>query len=164
MILVSVGTNEWPFDRLVRAARALSERYPVVVQYGASREAHGSGDWVDFMSFDELADAMREADVVVSHAGVGSLLLAQQCGRRPIVVPRRGHLGEAVDDHQLNFARRFEQTGIFTLVEDDAQLAAGVARALTGGQQAFAGFAKSREASPLAVELRDYLQGIAAPA
>ena len=56
--------------------------------------------------------------MVVCHAGVGSIMLARRCGKRPIVVPRRLHLGEAVDDHQLPIARRLHANGVVTLVED----------------------------------------------
>jgi UDP-N-acetylglucosamine transferase subunit ALG13 len=126
MIVVTIGTNEQPFDRLIRAARAL-ERDDLLVQYGSSREPHGRGEWVEFLSFDELAERARGARAVVCHAGVGSIMLARRCGHRPIVMPRRHHLGEAVDDHQLFLAKRLAKSGIVTLVEDEEQLAAALA-------------------------------------
>ena len=43
-------------------------------------------------------------------------------GRRPIVVPRLHRHGEAVDDHQVHFARRLEAAGLATVVEDLDQL------------------------------------------
>lgn len=125
MIVVTIGTNEQPFDRLIRAARAL-DTDELLVQYGSSREPHGRGKWVEFLSFDELAERAREARAVVCHAGVGSIMLARRCGHRPIVMPRRHHLGEAVDDHQLFLAKRLAKSGIVTLVEDEDQLAAAL--------------------------------------
>jgi UDP-N-acetylglucosamine transferase subunit ALG13 len=124
MILFTVGTNEQRFDRLVRAAAELETDEPLFVQYGASRVPHGRGEWVDFLPFEELAARAREARVVVCHAGVGSIMMARRCGQRPIVVPRRRHLGEAVDDHQLVLGRRLERAGVVTLVEDESCLAA----------------------------------------
>jgi UDP-N-acetylglucosamine transferase subunit ALG13 len=91
--------------------------------------AHGPGEWVDFLSFEALAGRMREARVVVCHAGVGSMMLARRCGRRPVVVPRRLHLNEAVDDHQLPLARRLDAAGAVTLVEDADRLSEVVAGA-----------------------------------
>jgi UDP-N-acetylglucosamine transferase subunit ALG13 len=125
MIVVTIGTNEQPFDRLIRAARAL-ERDDVLVQYGSSREPHGRGEWVEFLSFDELSARARAATAVVCHAGVGSIMMARRCGHRPIVMARRHHLGEAVDDHQLFLARRLAKSGIVTLVENEAELAAAL--------------------------------------
>ena len=69
---------------------------------------------------------MRGARVVVCHAGVGSMMLARRCGVRPVVMARRVHLGEAVDDHQLPLARRLHEAGAVELVDDAAQLAAAV--------------------------------------
>jgi UDP-N-acetylglucosamine transferase subunit ALG13 len=53
-------------------------------------------------------------------------MVALANGHRPIVVPRLGRLGEAVDDHQLTWARRVAQDGLVLLVEDEADLAAAV--------------------------------------
>jgi UDP-N-acetylglucosamine transferase subunit ALG13 len=47
-------------------------------------------------------------------------------GKRPVVVPRVQRLGEAVDDHQVPFARRAASAGLVTLVEDAAALAAAL--------------------------------------
>ena len=116
MILVTIGTNEQPFDRLVRSAAALDVAEPLVVQHGSSRVPHGRGEWVDFVSFEELSSRMEQARVVVCHAGVGSIMLARRCGKHPIVVPRRLHLGEAVDDHQFPIARRLHANGVVTLL------------------------------------------------
>lgn len=153
MILVTCGTNEQPFDRLVRAAHALSGSEPLLVQYGSSRVPHGGGDWVDFLPFDDLADRMSAARVVVSHAGVGSIMLARRCGKHPVVVPRRVHLGEAVDDHQLPLGRRLHASGIVTLVEDEARLAEAVRAA-----GAPAGAADGSGVAALAADLRETLE------
>jgi UDP-N-acetylglucosamine transferase subunit ALG13 len=126
MIVVTVGTHEQPFDRLVRAASALDGDEPLLMQYGTSKLAHGHGEWIDFLSFDELAERAAAARAFVCHAGVGSIVLGRRCGHRPIVVPRRPELGEHVDDHQLSLARRLAAAGMVTLVEDERELAAAV--------------------------------------
>jgi UDP-N-acetylglucosamine--N-acetylmuramyl-(pentapeptide) pyrophosphoryl-undecaprenol N-acetylglucosamine transferase len=56
----------------------------------------------------EMRQAMREADVVISHAGVGSALAAMQAGRRAVYIPRRRAHGEHVDDHQVEMACELE--------------------------------------------------------
>jgi UDP-N-acetylglucosamine transferase subunit ALG13 len=166
MILVTTGTNEQPFDRLVQAAATLDAAEPMFVQYGASKVAHGPGEWVDFLSFDELAERMTAARVVVCHAGVGSIMLARRCGKRPIVLPRRVHLSEAVDDHQLPLARRLDASGIVHLVEDERDLGRAIVE--IDGRAAAARVTEhlpNREA--LTTDLRGYLAtlmgGSAAP-
>ena len=127
MILFTVGSTEQPFDRLVRAAAALEGDEPLLVQYGSSSVTHGPGEWIDFLSFDDLAQVAEQARAVVCHAGVGSIMLARRFGHRAIVVPRRHHLGEAVDDHQLALAQRLAVSGMVTLVEDERSLPAALA-------------------------------------
>jgi UDP-N-acetylglucosamine transferase subunit ALG13 len=129
MIVVTIGTNEQPFDRLIAAVAALQVDEELVVQYGSARITSGPGRWIDFLGFDELADLMRRARVVVCHAGVGSIMLARACGQRPVVVPRRFDRDEAVDDHQVPLARRLAGSGLVTLVEDERELARAVAPA-----------------------------------
>jgi UDP-N-acetylglucosamine transferase subunit ALG13 len=160
MILVTIGTNEQPFDRLVRAAARLEGLESLVVQYGSSREPHGRGEWVDFVTFEELSDRMRQARVVVCHAGVGSIMLARRCGKRPIVVPRRLHLGEAVDDHQLPLARRLHSSGVVTVLEDVERLSETI-QAL-GANAAAAPVAEASGSHNLAGDLREYLEGLGA--
>ena len=126
MIFVTVGTNEAAFDRLVQAAGNLAGDEELVIQRGASRVEPARGEAVDFLPFDGLVDEVRRARVVITHAGVGSVMVALANGHRPIVVPRLGRLGEAVDDHQLTWARRVAQDGLVLLVEDEADLAAAV--------------------------------------
>jgi UDP-N-acetylglucosamine transferase subunit ALG13 len=160
MILVTVGTNEQPFDRLVRAAAALDPAEGLLVQHGASRVPHGPGEWVDFLSFEDLAERAAAARVVVCHAGVGSIMLARRCGHRPVVVPRRHHLGEAVDDHQLALAERLARAGLVTLVEDVADLPGAVGGAAPGGAPAPA--PPLRGAGALSADLRAVLDRLGA--
>jgi UDP-N-acetylglucosamine transferase subunit ALG13 len=126
MIVVTVGTHEQPFDRLVRAVASLGDSEPMLVQYGTCTITSGPGEWVDFLSFDELAARARGARAFICHAGVGSIVLARRCGHRPIIMPRRPEFGEHVDEHQLELSRRLHAAGLVTVVEDEAALAAAV--------------------------------------
>lgn len=159
MIFVSVGTNETRFDRMVEAVSALPPGSDLFVQYGSSLITDGEGEWRDFLSFEEMEQAMRAADVVVCHAGAGSILLARRCGHRPIVMARLGELGEAVDDHQLIMARRLDASGVVKLVSDAAELREAVAAAsLPGGD-----VSDDTETARLAADVRAALDSFAAP-
>jgi UDP-N-acetylglucosamine transferase subunit ALG13 len=150
VIVVTVGTNEQPFDRLVAAVAALPADLDLVVQYGSSAITSGPGRWCDFLPFDQLEHLMRSATAVVCHAGTGSIMLARHCGHRPIVLARRLHLGEAVDDHQLQLATRLDAAGFVRLVDDADQLRA----VLEAGVDAGALGLGLPGAGELAVELR----------
>jgi UDP-N-acetylglucosamine transferase subunit ALG13 len=126
MIVVTVGTHEQPFDRLLTAVAGLGDQEPLLVQYGTGTIASGPGKWVDFLSFDELAERAKGARAFICHAGVGSIVLARRCGHRPIIMPRRPEHGEHVDEHQLELSRRLHAAGLVTVVEDALELAAAV--------------------------------------
>jgi UDP-N-acetylglucosamine transferase subunit ALG13 len=153
MILVSVGTNEQPFDRLVAAAGALVGSEPVIIQHGASRLRPLHADCRAFMPFEQIEQLLVLSRAFVCHAGVGSIGVALRLGRRPIVMARRAHLGEAVDDHQVPFANRLARAGIVDLVDDVPALERALRRD-TATRPWLAG-----SATPLALELRGYLQG-----
>lgn len=60
-----------------------------------------------------------EADVVITHAGVGTALGLMEWGIAPIAVVRRHARGEHVDDHQEQLAELMTRTGIGFAVEVD---------------------------------------------
>ncbi len=151
MIFVTIGSYE-PFDRLLNAVADLPGDELVVAQCGTSKTRPTRATCVEFLPFQELTEHLRAARAVVTHAGVGSVLSALTNGKRPIVVPRMRRLGEAVDDHQLTFARRLHVAGAVLLVEDTALLADAVAQTLEAAPLQPAG-------GPLAAELRTYLAG-----
>jgi UDP-N-acetylglucosamine--N-acetylmuramyl-(pentapeptide) pyrophosphoryl-undecaprenol N-acetylglucosamine transferase len=109
-VVVTLGTHErFTFPRLLtRLVDVLPSTTDVLWQVGATvvdRMPPGARRQVPLA---ELRQAMREADVVISHAGVGSALAAMQAGHRAVYVPRRRTHGEHVDDHQVEMARELE--------------------------------------------------------
>jgi UDP-N-acetylglucosamine transferase subunit ALG13 len=151
VILVTVGSSHLPFDRLLRALDGADLGVDLVVQHGPSAVRPAGARCLEFVPAQELADLVREARVVVTHAGVGSILVALGNGRHPLVVPRLKVHGEAVDDHQLGSARRFARAELVTLVEDPAALPQAIAA------HTVAGVAVNGREPRLVTELRTYL-------
>jgi UDP-N-acetylglucosamine transferase subunit ALG13 len=130
LLLVTVGTDHHPFDRLVRwvdgwlatpGGRAAGLR--CLIQTGTSAPpTGGAAEWQDYLEFEVLQAAMRDAAAVVCHGGPGTILGARHMGAVPIVVPRRRRLGEHVDDHQVAFSRRLATEGSVFLAETEADL------------------------------------------
>jgi exopolysaccharide biosynthesis glucuronosyltransferase PssE len=123
MIFVTVGTSTQPFDRLLDGVASFAVgNEEVVVQYGASAVRPTGAECVAFLGYDEQLEHMRRARAIVTHAGVGSIIAARLVGKRPFVVPRLRELGEAVDDHQLELAKKLDQAGLVRLVAEPATL------------------------------------------
>jgi UDP-N-acetylglucosamine transferase subunit ALG13 len=111
---VTLGTLPgWEFRRLVDACqRVIPANSEVLWQTGAT-DVTGLGiEARESISATELEQATASADVVISHAGVGSALTALRCGKRPILVPRQAAFGEHVDDHQRQIAAELEGRGL----------------------------------------------------
>jgi len=123
---VSVGNATQPFTRLLDAVCALAERLPqpVFVQYGAASGFQCAAcTGAAFLEMGEFAERVAAADLLILHAGAGSVLHAIRAGKTPVLVPRLSRLGEHVDDHQLEFARELEGTGKAVVAHDLAALA-----------------------------------------
>jgi hypothetical protein len=73
------------------------------------------------VGFEEEID---QADVVISHAGVGSLHTALRAGHTPIVFARRARVGEHVNDHQVELVEAFAARSRVLAAEDEASLLA----------------------------------------
>jgi beta-1,4-N-acetylglucosaminyltransferase len=155
VILVTVGSNGAPFDRLLREVDGIAPAEELVVQHGPSQIRPRDATCVPFMHFSELERAVAAARIVITHAGVGSVLLALMNGKRPVVVPRLARYGEVVDDHQLHFAERLEREVLVTLVREPTELRSAVAQ-----HDERRAPATAEVASALADDLRNYLENV----
>ncbi len=65
---------------------------------------------------------MSEAELIVAHAGMGSILTALELGRPILVMPRLGARRETRNDHQVATARRFRALGHVAVAFDEHEL------------------------------------------
>ena len=79
MFCVTVGT-QLPFERLIKAVDEWAEKWPEIHIF---------------------------AQVVVSHAGMGTIISALENGKYLVLVPRLAAWGEHRNDHQLGTAEKF---------------------------------------------------------
>jgi UDP-N-acetylglucosamine--N-acetylmuramyl-(pentapeptide) pyrophosphoryl-undecaprenol N-acetylglucosamine transferase len=129
-VVVTVGTMPFPFPRLLdRLAAVLPPDAEVLWQTGADTARDRSGRHRVRVPAAELEAAMRRADLVVAHAGVGSALTALQAGAFPVLVPRSAHHGEHVDDHQLQIGRALAERGLALCVAPEELTPEGLERA-----------------------------------
>lgn len=110
MIFVTVGTHEQPMNSLIQTIDNLVKerkiKEEVIMQLGYSTYEPKFCKYNKIMSYDEMKKNMDEARIVITHGGPGSIFLAIDSGKKPIVVPRDPSRGEHVDEHQILFAKR----------------------------------------------------------
>ena len=121
MILVTVGT-QLPFSRLIQALDRMAPTLPmkVVAQIGDEREPPSHIEHHRSMDPRAFEALFLQADRIVAHAGIGTLLAAKR-HRKPIIVfPRRAANGEHRNDHQLATAKQLEgQAGIYVAYDEE---------------------------------------------
>jgi UDP-N-acetylglucosamine transferase subunit ALG13 len=137
VIFVTIGTM-WPFDRLIRAMDAFAETDPQVeflAQIGTGRFEPRHMRWVRLLDRTAYADTIAGAEVVVAHAGVGSVVTAGEYGKPIVVLPRKVIWGEHTTDHQLETADWLRgRPGVFVATEaEDLPAAIAAARAQGSG-------------------------------
>jgi UDP-N-acetylglucosamine transferase subunit ALG13 len=150
MIFVTVGSSWTPFDRLLAGVDSASIEEAIVVQHGPSAIRPAGAICADFLPYETLVEHVEASRAVVTHAGVGSIMVSLLAGKVPIVVPRLHRFGEAVDDHQVEFARLLASEGLLRLVEDTDRLPAAL-MTRNGFQRVHLG------SNPLVQDLHEYL-------
>lgn len=127
MIFVTVGTHEQPFDRLVKGIDDLKGlnivREEVIIQTGFSSYIPKHCLWSQWYSYEEMADHVEKARIVITHGGPSSFMMPLQLGKVPIVAPRQKRFGEHVNDHQVDFVRlAAERYGNILVLENMEEL------------------------------------------
>ena len=130
MIFVTVGT-QLPFDRLISAIDAWAgrtSRRDVVAQIGPSHLRPRFIEYRPFFSPAEFSHHFAAAELVIAHAGMGSIISAMSQGKPILVMPRSESLNEHRNDHQLSTARRFRELGRILVAMDAQELNAQLSR------------------------------------
>ncbi|MEW4489256.1 glycosyltransferase [Thalassoglobus sp. JC818] len=125
MIFVTVGSLQ-SFDRLVQAVdewvQTSNSSEEVIAQIGKSTYEPKSFQPVETLTPDEYRSTFDRARLVVAHAGMGTIITALETGKLTVVMPRRGHLNETRNDHQMATVSRFKRSERIRVAEDEAAL------------------------------------------
>lgn len=135
MIFVTTGT-QLPFDRLLWAMDDWATAHPghrVEAQTGESALALPHLVTQAFLPKPRMDAAFAAADVIVGHAGMGTILTGLSLGKPVIVMPRKSALGEHRNDHQAATARRLAHLPGLHVVEEAADLAKALDTCLSDG-------------------------------
>lgn len=113
MILVLLGTQHNEFTRLLQEVEEcidngfIKER--VVVQAGFTKYKTDKMEIFDMISKETLDSLMEEANVIITHGGVGSIIMALKKHKKVIAVPRLHEFNEHVNDHQRQIINIFNE-------------------------------------------------------
>ena len=134
MIFVTVGNDFRSFDRLLKKMDEVAPLIPneIVMQRGYSRYLPKNTKYFNFVSMNIAIEYIQKSELVVSHAGIGTIILCKQYQIPILILPRRKAFAEHMNDHQLEIAQALEKRkneNIYVVYQED-QLKESILRIL----------------------------------
>ncbi len=123
MIFVTVG-EQLPFDRLVRTVDECASviGQDIFGQIGETDLRPSSIEYENFLDPDLFNEKFMAAELIVAHAGMGTIITALELGKPIIVMPRQAALGEHRNDHQFATAKKFLKLDYISVASDEVEL------------------------------------------
>lgn len=127
MILVSLGTQDRSFERLLKAIEKqiklgnIKER--VVVQAGETKYASDCMEIFDLIPSSEFLKLLDECDVLLCHGGVGTIIDGLKHHKKIIAAARLKEYGEHQNNHQKQIIKEFVEKHLILELEDFDALA-----------------------------------------
>ena len=115
MIFVTVGSRQYPFDRLFIELDKLYDegiiKEEIFAQIGTSTYKPKNYKYKDFISKEEFSEYIKGSKFVISHGASGSIMAALNAGKKVIAVTRLEKYGEHINDHQIQNNKAFGDNG-----------------------------------------------------
>jgi len=115
LIFVTVGSRNYPFDRLFIELDKLCEegiiKDKIFAQIGTSKYLPKNFKYKDFISEKEFINYIKKSKYVISHGASGSIMKALNANKKVIAVTRLEKYGEHINDHQIQNNEAFGSNG-----------------------------------------------------
>jgi UDP-N-acetylglucosamine transferase subunit ALG13 len=134
MIFVTIGTQK-PFDRLIRAIDELAPslgNIRIVAQVSNTVQNVKNLETLSFIDPNEFNSIFSQADLIISHAGMGTILSALEKEKPIIVMPRLMKFKEHRNEHQLATAKRLDSLGYVHVAYNENELKKKVTEIIKG--------------------------------
>lgn len=126
MIFITLGSQKFQFNRLLKAVDELSRKGVITdeifAQTGYSDYTPQNYAYKQFLDREEFKAYTDRCDVFITHGGTGAIIGAVKKGKKVIAVARLAKYGEHVDDHQLQLLEQFRELGLIYACEDCSEL------------------------------------------
>lgn len=132
MIFVTIGSM-FPFDRLIRVMDTWATAHTdveILAQIGDGTYVPAHMPWVRRLDQAEFARTVAAARLIVAHAGMGSVITADQFGKPIVILPRLQEWGEHTTDHQVATANWLRAKPGIHVADNDEDLGPRIAEAL----------------------------------
>lgn len=127
MILVLLGTQNNQFKRLLQEIEKCIDNgiinQRVVVQAGFTKFKSDKMKIFDLKPKEVIDNLVDEAEFIITHGGVGSIIMALKKNKKVIAVPRLSEFSEHVNNHQRQIVEIFNEKGYILGVQNMEDLA-----------------------------------------
>jgi len=159
-IFASVGSR-FTMDRLLHYLESILQRHPglkATVQVGDSLFKSETLEITQWTSADEFQDQVQDCDILVSHAGMGNVLLAAKYKKPIVIVPRLFVLNEHVNDHQVGTAEALSDKNFVFIANNERELEEAIFDALACANNLSEEWAScSESAEPLIEVIKQFI-------
>ncbi len=124
MIFITVGTD-LPFDRMLKVIDAWAgenKRKDIFAQIGEGGWEPKHIAFSHFLQPPQFVEKFKASSIIISHAGMGTILSALHHGKPILVMPKRASLGEHRNEHQTATAKRMMEFGNVNVAFDETEL------------------------------------------
>ena len=121
-LYVTVGTHRQQFNRLLETVDKWvkeSKNTNVFAQTGNSDYIPKNFKSKKFLSDEEYEKNMKNSEVIITHAGAGTIINALNLKKAVVIMPRLKKVGEHINNHQLELAKKLEQEGLILVVNEN---------------------------------------------
>ena len=126
MILVTLGTQDKPFVRLLKdidneiVKGNIKEKVVVQAGYSINKYQTNNMEMFDLIDRDDFNKLVNECSLLITHGGVGSILTGLKANKKVIACPRLSKYKEHINDHQVQIIDEFAKAGcILSYREND---------------------------------------------
>ena len=124
MIFVTLGTQDKTFPRLLEAVEQIDTEQEIIMQVGSTefKTKKKNIKIYKYLSPKKFNEYMIKAEVIITHAGVGTIIQGLKLHKKMIVAPRLKKFKEHVNDHQMQILQTFSESGYILPLNDFSQL------------------------------------------
>ncbi len=127
MIFIILGSQKFQFNRILKEIDRLCENGTITdqvfAQIGYSDYKPRHFEFKEFLDRDEFDDCVDGADIIITHAGTGSVIGAIKKGKKVIAIPRLLKYGEHIDNHQVQLVKEMRNSGYICGIVDCSKIA-----------------------------------------
>lgn len=122
MIFITVGSQKFQFDRLLKKVDKIIEKGylkdKVFAQTGYCNYKPKYFKYKEFLNRDEFDKYINECEILLTHGGTGAIIGGVKKNKKVIAIPRNKKFGEHVDNHQYEIVKEFYNMGFIYTVEN----------------------------------------------